>query len=362
MSIPSESMPRTGEATIRRLAVELPRLVPNLSWMEIRKEASVGKGNSIDLIARARVADLTKTILFEAKSIGEPRMAEQAIGELRRMARTRPDAYLVFAAPYISERAREICRSERIGYVDLVGNVYLQFGSVLIDRVSGVGKTIERRGLRSLFAPKATRVARALLEAPEEDTTITRLAQACSMSPAGVYLVVNLLETKGYVTRGERKRIQLVDPMRLLLDWARFSTVERSRASRYFSFEKDPERLIAKISDVTERQKWQYAFTGMAGASLVAPFTRYDDVWLYVGERNGNLLIEELDLRPVSSGANVVFLDPYDEGVFMGARKIRGSRVVSNIQLFVDLYTYPARGREQAEQLLAKAIKFREIN
>jgi hypothetical protein len=352
-------MPKDLEETIRRLAEELPRSIPALSWGELRRNGNLG-GNSIDLIAKPRIGGLTKTILFEVKSIGEPRMAEQAIGELRRLARSRPDAYLVFAAPYISERAREICKSEGVGYVDLVGDVYLQFGSVLVDRVSGAGRPIEKRNQRSLFAPKATRVVRALLEAPDEATSITKLAKACSMSPAGVYLAVSLLESKGFVNRGEKRTIRVVDPKQLLLDWAKYSTVERSKVRRYFSFEKDPGRLIKNISEAAGRSGRTYAFTGMAGASMVAPFTRYDDVWLYAGEGTEKRLVKDLDLRPVSSGANVVILDPYDEGVFMGAQEIRGSRVVSNVQLFVDLYTYPARGQEQAEQLLEKAIKFRE--
>ena len=180
------------------------------------------------------------------------------------------------------------------------------------------------------------------------------------MSPAGVFFVVDLLESKGFVTRDLGRRILVSEPRRLLLEWARNWSVEKNRVSRYFSFEKSPERLISSISEKVKSLKIEYAFTGMAGASLVAPFTRYDDVWLYTRGETERLR-EALDLRPVSTGANVVILDPYDEGVFMGAREIRGAQVVSDIQLFVDLYTYPARGQEQAEQILEKAIRFPEV-
>ena len=99
------------------------------------------------------------------------------------------------------------------------------------------------------------------------------------------------------------------------------------------------------------------SITGMAGASLVSPFVRFTEVWLYL-KGDSEKLVSELDLRPVSSGANVVIFVPYDKGVFMGERKIRGKRVVSDIQLFLDLYKFPARGQEQAERILDTEIKF----
>jgi len=53
-----------------------------------------------------------------------------------------------------------------------------------------------------------------------------------------------------------------------------------------------------------------------------------------------------------------MLVEPYDEGVFWGIQMINGIKVVANIQLYVDLFNYPARGREQAEFLREKKIKF----
>lgn len=352
-----ESLPQGGEAITRRLADELPALIPNLDWTQTKRDANLGRQGPIDLIAKARIGRLTKTLFFEVKSIGEPRMAEQAITQLKLISKANPEAYPVFAAPYISERAREICKAEEVGYVDLLGDVYLRFESVLIDRVSGEGKPVERKSLRTLFAPKATRVIRTLLASPDKPTRIKDLAQACSMSPAGVYFVVSLLESKGFVTRGEDRGITLAEPDRLLREWAQNWTWEKSRFSYYFSFDKTAEQIIQKVSEATGRLGLEYALTGMAGASYVAPFVRFADVAFYL-KSGREQLVKELDLRPVTSGANVVILDPYDEGVFAGARDIRGAKVVGDIQLFVDLYNNPARGQEQAEALFEKAIKF----
>ena len=58
---------------------------------------------------------------------------------------------------------------------------------------------------------------------------------------------------------------------------------------------------------------------------------------------------ESLDLRPVEMGGNGSIVLPYDEGVFYGASKVGGLKVVSKVQLYVDLFNYPARGEEAAE-------------
>jgi hypothetical protein len=65
-----------------------------------------------------------------------------------------------------------------------------------------------------------------------------------------------------------------------------------------------------------------------------------------------------LDLRPVESGSNVSIYIPYDEGVFYNVQEANGIKIVGNIQLYLDLYNYPARGREQAEFLRREEIKF----
>ena len=64
------------------------------------------------------------------------------------------------------------------------------------------------------------------------------------------------------------------------------------------------------------------------------------------------------ELKPVSTGPNVLMFIPYDEGVFYAAQKLKNRNIVSNIQLYLDLYNYKGRGKEQAEYLREKVIGF----
>jgi len=352
-----ERKPKTESETVAEIVSNLPRLLEGLDIVKIERRYRVSEGYRADLLIEVRLGKLRRNLLVEVKTLGEPRLALQAIAQLRQSVKRVKNSYPVFAAGYVTEATRRLCRAENVGYVDLLGNVYLQFGTVLVDRVAQASGKFERRGVKQLLAPKATRVLRALLVAPKEPARISDLAQRCSMSPAGVYWVVRLLEAKGYVERDPAKRVVLVKPKELLDAWASAWSMQKNSWTNYFSFEKSPETLIKKVAELGARKGLRYALTLMAGASFVAPFVRYEDVWVYVAG-NEEPWVKGLDLRPVDGGGNLVLVKPYDDGVFMDLQEFEGVKVVSNIQLYVDLYNYAARGREQAEFLRERKIGY----
>jgi hypothetical protein len=80
---------------------------------------------------------------------------------------------------------------------------------------------------------------------------------------------------------------------------------------------------------------------------------------LYLNDSNAiDFLKGELELKAADQGANLVVMLPfYKHSVFYDCREVEGLRVVSDIQLYLDLYGYPVRGREQAEHLYDKRLK-----
>jgi hypothetical protein len=62
-------------------------------------------------------------------------------------------------------------------------------------------------------------------------------------------------------------------------------------------------------------------------------------------------------LKPVTSGANVSLLAPYDAGVLAGEKKVDGIRVVSPVQLYLDLKSFRGRGEEAAQALLEQVME-----
>ena len=91
---------------------------------------------------------------------------------------------------------------------------------------------------------------------------------------------------------------------------------------------------------------------------MVLPYSVFREVHLYAHNENDIVFLKKnLELNEAEQGANLVIMLPYYiNSVFYDTRIIQGLRVVSDIQLYIDLYNYPIRGLEQAEHLYDKRL------
>jgi hypothetical protein len=298
----------------------------------------------------------TRRVLVEYKSVGEPRYLAQAITVLTLGARQSPRSYSLVAAPYIGPEGRRLCREAGVGYIDWSGNAFLRFDGVLVDRQSAERPRRAKARLRRLFAPKSSRIVRVLLNTPEADWTLSRLAAEASVSVRTAHLVINALEEQTFVDK-RRGAIRLAKAGPLLDLWAENYRLDQHRRQTFYSFIRSPRELATKLAAEARSQRLELGLTLHAGAALVAPFVRYTDVHAYVA---GDIdrLVKAFDLRPVETGGGVHLLTPNDDGVFYAARTIDGLPVVSDVQLYLDLLHYPARGREQAEELRRRKLGY----
>ena len=112
--------PMNEQETVTTLTEKLPILLPNMSIEDISLKVPVDKRSRADVMVKVRTGDLKKSLLIEVKSSGEPRIVQSAIYQLKKLVGTDKGIYPVFAAPYVSERSREILASENIGTTPLV--------------------------------------------------------------------------------------------------------------------------------------------------------------------------------------------------------------------------------------------------
>jgi len=130
-----------------------------------------------------------------------------------------------------------------------------------------------------------------------------------------------------------------------------------NKVNAYYSLDEDLDRFVRKLSAASGRDL-RYALTLQAGAALVSPYVRPANIHLYVDPEKLNEWRKLLGLQLTELGGNVFLVEPYDEAVFYKVQQRKGVWVVSNVQLYVDLYNYPARGREAAEHLRKAVIGF----
>lgn len=312
-----------------------------------------------DLVLKIQIDDVIKNLVCEVKTSGEPRYIFQAVSQVRLYSSLIENSYPVVAVPHIGEKSKEICKSFDVGYIDFDGNVYLKFDHVLIEKEGKKNLTRAKRQIQDLFAPLSSRILRILLVDPEMSWTLSQLSRTAKISIGYTHKIAKALEERGYAVRDQNYRLKLSRPRSLLDEWAsKHDFTTANILNNFYTFERDPSLFIEKIRDVANQNNLEYALTLHAGASLIAPYVRFTDVHAYIKPKKVNTWKDCLNLQPVESGGTVMLVEPYDEGVFWGIQKINGIKVVSNIQLYVDLFNYPARGREQAEFLREKKIRF----
>jgi hypothetical protein len=319
--------------------------VPFIQVKQVRENQQQGSVEA-DLLLDLELTDRsTLRLVVEVKTNGQPRLARDAVNQLFRCCSAFPAAYGVFMAPYISPQAAEICAKEGIGYLDLAGNCRLSFGQVYIRREGIRNPFALKRNLRSLYAPKSTRILRVLLMRKSEWKT-QALADEAGVSLGQVANVKKLLRDREWVADGDAG-FRLTNPQTLLTDWTEHYTYRKNTVRDFYAMNGTDE-VEAAIAKACRELDIPYAFTGFSAARRVAPAVRGQRTMAYVSAISETLL-ERAGLKEVPSGANVSLMIPYDGGVFYGAREIEGLRVVCPIQLYLDLKGYKGRGEEAAE-------------
>ena len=208
------------------------------------------------------------------------------------------------------------------------------------------------RKVRNIFSKKASRVIRVLLVNGDKKWTIEELSAESKVSLGYTHAVISTLLEQDHVHRDNSYRIIISNPGTLIKRWASFNQyTSMNTFLRYHTFEGNIDKFLRKYG---EEDKKRYAFTVLAGAHLAAPYVRPTNIHFYIKDRgDSNYFVTKLDLRPVETGGNVSMVLPYDEGVFYETQEIDGLNVVSNVQLYVDLLNFPARGEEAAERVIS---------
>ncbi|TET09829.1 MAG: hypothetical protein E3J83_01515 [Candidatus Atribacteria bacterium] len=208
--------------------------------------------------------------------------------------------------------------------------------------------------MKNIFADKASLVLRKMLKDPERRWVVRDFT-----GPEGVSLgmsqeVLKAMEKKGYIERvkkGPNSYAILTNKENLISDWLEEYSFNLNVIDTYYSANKN---ILNKFRKVLKEN--QYALTLHTGANLITSFVRTEEIFIYMNlkewEKDILDIRQKLDLKELVRGGNIHLIHPfYKNSVFFNTQKIKGYTVVSNLQLYLDLYNFQPRGREQAEYL-----------
>jgi hypothetical protein len=342
---------------IKTLAAQRVReLMPKVMGWEQSVDVKVG-GQTADVVVKFKMGEKPHTLTIGVTSLGQPRQIRETVTRLTEIRRDMPEAYPVAVSPYISPQSAALLKRSGVGYLDLSGNCYLSFESVHIEKEGKPNLRPSTRPLKSLFAPRATRVVRVLLVDPQHAWRLEELAKAAEVSLGHAHNVVKRLEELSWVERNGQQRIQLTRAGDLLDAWVDAYAYTQNDLQAYFSHERITRGLVAELGRVAHEARRRYAFTLHSGAALVAPNVRFPAIHCYL-EGDPEPVARALGLRPGEGEGNIYLLAPYDHGVFYSPMAKGGLPVVCLPQLYADLYHYERRGREQAAHLRREAMGY----
>jgi hypothetical protein len=297
----------------------------------------------LNFLIKSRVS---KQRLFSSDSVDEP---EVSYGSGQSLT--------ILISPFISDEMDAYCRDRGMQYLDLSGNTY----------ISAQGLYISERGRPNAFpslqkvatsvfersSVVSSRILRTLMEDWKRPWKMQPLSDACSCSLGQVAKIKQYLKENAWLEEQD-DGFSIKNPKDLMQSWASVYAKKRNSIHNYYSLQSLPElenRLAGLSSSFTS-----CALTSFSGGVRLQPRVNYRKVQVYAAASDISRIVEHLELKKVDSGSNVEIIIPYDDVIYMGRQVVEGVRIVSAIQLYLDLSSQKNRGEELAEHILEKEI------
>ena len=211
---------------------------------------------------------------------------------------------------------------------------------------------------RSLFRDKSSLILREMLHHPDRKWKVRDFVEKCKISAGLTSRTLSFLDELSFVERVNQGRMgytRLIKKKELLELWVKNYDFSLNKV---YSFYSPDEKILEKKRDYLEEKNLHefYALTLHTGANLITSYMFIEDIYIYLNHPSFHKVISEMQdrilLKQLIKGGNVHFIRPYyRNSVFHNIQKIATYKVISNLQLYLDLYNFAPRGREHSEYL-----------
>ena len=338
--------------------------VPTVQVDSVDHAPEASQDYGVDGIVGLSCAGGSYALVVAVKSNGAPRFVrsgvyqlESCVAKLRQSHASNPSRRLIpmLVSPYLSPASRGICSSHDVAYLDFAGNARLAFDSVYVERTVAEKPRSEARALRSVFAPRAAAILRALLRDPERSWRVADLSAEANASYGHVSNVRRALLEREWLEIRDDGAV-LTQPDALLRTWRenyRRPVGQSVTGYTRFHGRQLDNRLQGKLNQSPEGPRAIHSL--LSAAQWLAPFGRSGTHTFYVDHRGADMLKEELKLTHAARGANVVLHVPTDESLFDDASEPAPAVFCSSpIVTYLDLWNGNEREREAGEHLASE--------
>lgn len=350
---------KEGESLGLQSLLELLAQVPVIRGVE-PVLSRTWDASGIDALVGLQLEDRLQPLACAVLANGQPRHVRLALWELTHaIRRDCPDAIPLVIAPFLSPASQALCKEHKVAFIDQQGNARLVFDGVFIERVAAGKPASVRRDLKSLFTPKAAQVLRLLLRDPWRPWRVTELAEKAEVSLGQVSNVRRALLDREWATVTE-EGLALKDPDALLDAWSEAYAGLGGKKNSYYTtlHGKGLEDAFLELFR-DQRDRPGVLLASFTAAKWLAPYGRIATHNLLSQPAELEHLHQTLALQPAVNGANIVVTMPAHEGVFLDAvHPSPGIVCTSPVQTFLDLSAAGERGKEAAEHLRSKLLRW----
>ncbi len=325
-----------------------------------------------DMALRLNFGGSLFTVYGEVKTQVTPKLLREFGPWLARLKALNQKEPYVLICPFLSPESQRYCQENNIDFIDLCGNVLIRVpGKILIQRLGRPNMFKEPQIFRNPFGGASSRVIRVLLQSPSRIWTVTEVYKELKLESErqnkrkgfqpNISSVSKTIQSLGeeLLIRRDKLKIIVPEPRQLLLRWAekyqeRFKWMRRSSWIGKNPFGFDVESSINGLK--SRFSNLDFLITGTSAANFIAPFVNIDRIDVFLlnnqyGEALRNINNEQ------SVGPDFLFIYPYDVGVSMYARQVKGMTIASDIQIYLDCYARGGRDLKQADYLLSNIIE-----
>lgn len=314
--------------------------------------------------ATLRFADRDEIVAVEVKRRANAATAWQLVHN----ARLHHEIPMLLIAGETTSDARQILTDHGIGFVDGLQNAHIALPGLMFHIE---GRKGQRGGTAGPVPParlrgKAGLAAQALLLQPDRAWTVRDLADETGIATGLAHRVLARLDKEGIAEAegsGPQRVRHVVNPTALLDLWAEEQVDPRRtglRRTLAFLLAQTPQQLVERLGANLDRAGIDYALTGAAGASQLAPFVSaipVTELWVAATVATEELL-QGGRADPVTEGHNVVFLQAKDNAPLAFRERVKKIWIADRFRLYADLRRDPRRGQEQADHLRQEVIGF----
>lgn len=337
-------------------------LLRSVPVIHVEKVEMTPPGSSVDILAEFSLNGNRRFLACEVKPFGQPRHVRAALFQLQKAAEEfDPPAMPIFIAPYLSQEAQALCREFDVGYLDFLGNAWITFDTVFIERQVDTKPPAVQRNLKSIFKPKSAQILRTLLRDPDRAWRVADLSQASDVSLGHVSNVRSELVDREWAEVTD-DGLRLSRPDGLLDAWRdAYEPPAGERLSFYTTLHGQSFESSARSTLSVGQDRPNAVFASFSAAHWLAPYGRISTHYFYADAIGLTALRNTLKLSPAASGANVIVVVLKDHGLFHDTvEPALGVVCTSPVQTYLDLSAAGERGAEAAEHLRQELLSWRK--